>query len=199
VADWIRRKIRGAREYADDADMPSARDDETTSLRAGDYAPDFRLSDTDGRVISLSATLKSGPVVLCFLDARDEKDRFAELEAFGQYAEGIEKLGASLLGLSSDPATFASPTAQFKALVDTGGSVASAYGLCPPAAGTRPAAATAPERSSQADEANIRGPVPATFLIDQRSRIVLSLVDAAFDSEIVPLNVMGALQALRRR
>lgn len=184
--------------YAEDAEGGRGRDKATSSLRAGDFAPEFRLSDADDRMVSLSATLKSGPVVLCFLDARDANDGYEELQALTRYAGGIAESGATIIALSPHPAAFVPAIARLKLLVDAGRDVASAYRLCLPPSGLRSTTETL-EVSSQSDQGGMQEPVPATFVIDQNSRIVLSLIDAAFDNGIVPVNVMAALHALHRR
>jgi peroxiredoxin Q/BCP len=38
----------------------------SASLKVGDKAPDFTLPDTDGKPVSLSALLASGPVIVAF-------------------------------------------------------------------------------------------------------------------------------------
>ncbi len=38
----------------------------TATLKVGDKAPDFTLSDTDGKPVALSKLLANGPVILAF-------------------------------------------------------------------------------------------------------------------------------------
>jgi peroxiredoxin Q/BCP len=38
----------------------------STALKVGDKAPDFTLPDTEGRPVTLSTLLRSGPVILAF-------------------------------------------------------------------------------------------------------------------------------------
>jgi len=37
-----------------------------STLKVGDKAPEFTLSDTDGKPVSLGALLQKGPVILAF-------------------------------------------------------------------------------------------------------------------------------------
>lgn len=38
----------------------------STAIKAGDHAPDFTLSDTDGQPVTLSKVLQKGPAILFF-------------------------------------------------------------------------------------------------------------------------------------
>jgi peroxiredoxin Q/BCP len=38
----------------------------SATLKVGDQAPDFTLPDTEGRPVTLSKLLKSGPVIVAF-------------------------------------------------------------------------------------------------------------------------------------
>ena len=38
----------------------------STAIKAGDRAPDFTLSDTDGQPVTLSKVLQKGPAILFF-------------------------------------------------------------------------------------------------------------------------------------
>ncbi len=164
----------------------------TTALRAGDHAPDIRLSDASGQPTSLIATLKYRPAVVSFLSGR-RGTISGQLSAVGQHLDDIETAGGVILAVTP----IVEPAAKYhyglKILHDAGSGVASAYGLCPPPINSSSAHVLA--ASDPADH----GPIPATFVVDQRSRIILSLTDAPFDNNLVPTNVVSVLNALRRR
>jgi len=73
-----------------------------TSLKVGDKAPDFTLSDQEGRPVSLSRALEAGPVILAFYPkaftpgCNKQNSNFRD-----KYAE-VEKAGAQVFGVSTD-------------------------------------------------------------------------------------------------
>jgi peroxiredoxin len=158
-----------------------------SALRAGDIAPEFRLVDHSGQAFSLRSALKAGPVVLSFLSGRPAEIS-GELDALDTHAADIARAGASTLALSPITIPAARSSVAFRVLHDAESGVASAYGLCPsPITPVRPT-----DHTSEV-------PIPATFVIDQGSRIVISLTDVCFHNQIVRTNVIGTLLALRRR
>ena len=74
------------------------------SLKVGDRAPDFNGLTDAGEKISLSAKLKDGPVVLYFYPKDETPGCVAEACSFRDRWEDIRKLGAAVIGVSSDSA-----------------------------------------------------------------------------------------------
>jgi thioredoxin-dependent peroxiredoxin len=73
-----------------------------TSLKVGDKAPDFTLLDQDGKSVSLSDALKSGPVILAFYPKAFTPGCTRQNSNFrDKYAE-VEKKGAQVFGISTD-------------------------------------------------------------------------------------------------
>ncbi|MEM2056376.1 MAG: peroxiredoxin [Thermoplasmatales archaeon] len=72
------------------------------TLRVGDKAPDFTAISDDGTTVSLSDKLKEGPVVLYFYPKDETPGCGAEACAFRDNWEEIRKLGATVIGVSSD-------------------------------------------------------------------------------------------------
>ncbi|HLZ67427.1 MAG TPA: redoxin domain-containing protein [Aliidongia sp.] len=188
-----------AAKYPGEPERSSAHGRLVSSLRAGDHAPEFRLDDGTGQIVSLFATLKTGPAVLSFLDSRDGSDLSSQLRALNDHAGRIAGYGASLLALSSIAPPSAPPSPRFKVLLDAGCDVASAYGLYPPPRTPLRQSSRAPRPNVEAATAAGPSPVPATFVISESAKIVMSLTDAAFDREIVSANVVSTLEALRLR
>lgn len=143
-------------------------------LRAGDHAPDFILPVCSGGTASLADHLQTGPVILSFLGGRHAGDLDAQLRALSACASRIAMLGGSVLAVSPGPRPH---VGGLHLLHDAGCIIAGHYGLC---------------RSSTTAS------VPATFLIDQNAKIILSLIDAAPGSDLPCTNALGALAALRR-
>jgi peroxiredoxin len=147
------------------------------ALRAGDHAPDFTLPDHDGHLVSLTSDLENGPAILSFLDGRRRTDADAQLLALTICSAQIVGHGAAVLAISPAARSRVEGAGAFRVLHDAGSLVAGSYGLF---------------RSTEA------GTVPATFVIDQGSTIVMSLINAAPASDQVCVNVVSALSALRR-
>jgi peroxiredoxin len=140
------------------------------SLRAGDRAPAFTLTAADGESVSLAAHLRKGPVILSFLDGWNLGAAEAQLAALIGCVAPIEAQGGALLAIWPDVRPSLDPLRDLRVLHDAGGVVARHYGIS----------------------------APTTFVIDQASTIVLSLIDAAPGSEITRSSVTSALAALRR-
>ncbi len=72
------------------------------TLKVGDKAPDFTGLTDNGERINLSEKLKEGPVVLYFYPKDETPGCTAEACSFRDNWEDIRKLGATVLGVSSD-------------------------------------------------------------------------------------------------
>jgi peroxiredoxin Q/BCP len=147
------------------------------ALQAGQIAPDFSLPDEAGRVVSLTASLVQGPVVLVFLDGGERKAAEAQLPAATECATPVAERGGTLLAISSHR-ILAPADVAFTLLRDADSLVATRYGLGRSGSGTG--------RS-------------ATFVIDQSGMTILSLIDAKAGSDLAYSNVLPVLAALTRR
>ena len=110
-------------------------------LKVGDKAPDFNGMSDGGAKISLSEKLKDGPVVLYFYPKDETPGCVAEACAFRDRWEDVRKLGATILGVSSDSAEShkrfkANKNLQFTLIADEDKQIRKAYGatgtLIPP-------------------------------------------------------------------
>ena len=110
-------------------------------LRVGDKAPDFTGISDSGERITLSEKLKEGPVVLYFYPKDETPGCVAEACAFRDRWEDVRKLGATILGVSSDSAEShkkfkANRNLQFTLIADEDKQIRKAYGatgtLIPP-------------------------------------------------------------------
>jgi peroxiredoxin Q/BCP len=115
-------------------------------LKPGDRAPGFELPDQYGRKVSLEQLLAKGPVVLYFYPKDFSYGCTKEACAFRDSYEEFLKLGAAVVGVSSDdPATHAefarSHRLPFILLSDEGGKVRRLYGV-PKSFGLMPGRAT---------------------------------------------------------
>ena len=102
------------------------------SIQPGDRAPDFTLPDQNGAPVSLSKVLETSAVVLFFYPKDDTPTCTREACAFRDAWEDFATAGATVIGISSDPAATHRRFAEkhglpFTLVSDTTGSVRAAY------------------------------------------------------------------------
>jgi len=135
ATDPLGRSINRNLEFAPGQPAPTLSNiNEASEPAIGTRAPEVKLRNQNGELVSLSETLKSGPVVLyfypkdntprCSIEASDFRDRSAEMKA----------LGATVLGVSVDPIAshlvFANQySLNFDILADDAQVVSKAYGV----------------------------------------------------------------------
>lgn len=106
----------------------------------GQPAPDFSLADTDGKAVSLSERLKSGPVVLVFYYGYHCNHCVSQLFALNKDIEKFRELGAIVLAVSADPSDQTRERFKqygafdFQVLSDPSNAVAAKYGTYTPSA-----------------------------------------------------------------
>lgn len=104
------------------------------TLKAGDRAPDFTLTDDSGTPRTLSDYLTRGPVVLFFYPAANTAGCTAEACHFRDLAAEFGAVGAQRLGISVDDVSAQKSFTDkhsfgYPLLADVGGAVASSYGV----------------------------------------------------------------------
>lgn len=104
------------------------------AVRAGDYAPRFRLRDANGKLISSDSLLDRGPVLLIFFRGQWCPYCSVDLRALEAVAQDIRATGTSVVAISPQTANASSGPLQlenlsFPCLVDKGARVARAFGL----------------------------------------------------------------------
>jgi len=72
------------------------------AIKVGEKAPDFKAVSDTGSSVTLSDALKDGPVVLYFYPKDETPGCTAEACTFRDRWDDIKKLGATILGVSSD-------------------------------------------------------------------------------------------------
>jgi len=201
---WSNDKPPSAERTADESS--SGRHDHLAhALCAGERAPDFRLPDQVGHLVTLSALLAKGPVVLRFCRHRDAPPRLGEMDGLAALHLECEKRGATLAVISTPPphphpADRDTPTYAFLLLADKGASVARSYGLLH--------GATSRERSRPPAvdcHGGLKPPrgrneaATATYIVDQRSVVALAFVDREGRSRMEPDQIIMALECLSKR
>ena len=95
------------------------------AVKAGERAPLFRLRSDTGDLVALSEALDRGPVVVSFFSGGWCPFSRLELQALAEAHPEIERLGATLIGLS--PLPDVRSHSSFSILTDTGCRIAARY------------------------------------------------------------------------
>lgn len=152
-------------------------DTQMAAPQVGDMAPDFELSDKDGRMVRLSDYRGKKNVVVYFYPKDETAGCTAQACAFRDSYEDFTDAGAEVIGISQDSATSHTRFAEhhrlpFVLLTDKGGTVSRQWGV-------------------QGLFSLIAGRV--TFVIDREGRIV-----HRYDSQLRATNhITEALNALK--
>src|SRR5438093_13504497 len=106
----------------------------TSTIQAGDPAPDFALPDASGRTVRLSDFRGRKAVVLYFYPKDDTPGCTKEACTFRDQYQDFQDAGAEVIGVSSDsPESHAKFAAKhrlpFTLLADRGGETRKAYGV----------------------------------------------------------------------
>jgi peroxiredoxin len=169
------------------------------AVKAGEKAPLFRLRSDTGDFVALSEALGRGPVVVSFFRGGWCPFCRLELQALAQARAEIERLGATLIGLS--PLPDADSSSSFLILTDPGCRIAVRYRIAFTVVPQfRPAylALGYPERSEKGPDHWVL-PLPATYIIDRNGIVVLSYVDVDYTTRLEPTEIAVALAHLRAR
>lgn len=176
------------------------------AIRAGDNAPDFRLHDPDGNVVSSHDLLKRGPVVVVFYRGRWCPYCDLDLQAIEEVAEELRTNGASIVAVSPQSPHESRATEQayrlsFPSLVDRGGRVARAFGLRWKLSSELRAA----ELESGLDLALVNGEpswtlaMPARYVIGPRGIVEYADISADYTRRGEPRELLPVVNQLRAR
>jgi len=104
------------------------------TLQPGDKAPEFQLSDHNGKPVRSSEVLAKGPLVICFFRGRWCPFCVGQMEAMNAAHPEIQKSGASLVAVSPQTVHQSYLMAdqhklRFPLLSDAGNNVARQFGL----------------------------------------------------------------------
>ena len=173
------------------------------ALGVGDLAPDFALSEADGRDFRLSRALRSGPVVLTFYRGGWCPYCNIQLRAYQRFLPEITRLGARLAAVSPQLPGKSLATAEanglgFTVASDGGNRIAKAFGLAYPLAEElrRVLAENGKALPDVNGDDSWELPVPATFVIAPDRRIHLSYVEADYRKRLEPDEIVAALADL---
>ncbi|MDR3418807.1 MAG: peroxiredoxin-like family protein [Nevskia sp.] len=179
------------------------------ALKIGDMAPDFTLPDQSGNLVSLSAKLRRGPVVLTFFRGGWCPFCMISLRALAKAYPELRRHGAVMLAISPQPPPQSASMVEcsalpFPVLSDHDNQVARRYGLVV----TMPPDLQAVYRRLGHDLPAINGvpgwelSMPAGYVIapgDGRpgdGRIVLAHVDPRIHLRLEPADALAAVKRL---
>jgi peroxiredoxin len=170
----------------------------------GDRAPDFELPDPFGRPVRLSERLGDGPVVLTFY--RGDWCPFcnAELRALNAGRDALDERHASLIAISPQLPHRAKGVADhanlaFDVLSDIDQRTIRAYGLQCEVSGDARRLYDEVLRfdlSEHNADHSWTLPIPATYVIDQRQRVVAAHVDADYRTRMNVRSIVAALDRI---
>jgi len=166
------------------------------SLHQGDLAPDFTLPDAEGKLVTLSALLREGPVVVTFYRGSWYPYCNLQLRAYQAVLPDIIRAGATLVAISPQTPEAAAEIVdkanlEFPVLSDIGNPVARTYRLVfvlPEA--LRPYTANLPQYNAD-DSWEL--PMPGTFVVGQDGIIHLAFVHADYTKRLEPSDILAAL------
>ena len=170
----------------------------------GAIAPDFRLPDVKGDLVSLMDLLRHGPIVVTFYRGGWCPYCNIQLRAYQAALPQITALGARLVAISPQLPEQSLSTAQadeltFYVLSDVGNQAARRFGLVY----ALPEELRAALRSNNKALPGINGdeswelPVPATYVIAQDGRITLAYVEVDYRKRLRPEAILDALRSLQ--
>lgn len=202
-AEFMQKVPAAIREAMAKADLALAASGITErALKAGAMAPDFILPDVHGNKVQLSTLLAKGPVVVSFYRGGWCPYCNLELRALQQVLPQLQHLGASLVAISPQKPDESLSTAEknalsFPVLSDLASSVASSFGITfDLAEELRPIYTRFDHPLPQKNGVDSWVlPIPATYVIDKKGKILLSFVDIDYRNRLEPSEVITALSS----
>lgn len=175
------------------------------ALRAGAKAPDFELSDHEGKPVGSSTLLERGRLIVCFFRGRWDPFCCCQMEALNEFVSNYEKAGASLVAISPQTVQqsyFMHDQHQlyFPLLSDAGNGVARQFGLVYRV----PEEQQAIYRRVFVNLPNANGdeswelPIPATYIVDRDGTILCASADADYTVRPEPAEILKRLLEFNR-
>ncbi len=170
-------------------------------LPVGAHASPFELPDHDGKIVSSSALLSKGSIVVCFIRGRWCPFCVGQVEAMNLALPQIKEAGANLVAIS--PQTVKQSyfmhdqhKLRFPLLSDTGNKVARAFGLTYRV----PAAQEAVYRRAFVNLPLANGdkswelPIPATYILARDGIVMFASADEDYTERAEPEDVVARLR-----
>ncbi|MBO4222395.1 peroxiredoxin-like family protein [Bradyrhizobium neotropicale] len=171
------------------------------AMKVGDRAPTFKLKDSEGNVVSSSALLAKGPLIVSFYRGVWCPYCNIELRALQAALPEYEKLGASIVAISPQTQPNSRRAARengltFPILSDTKGEVGAAFGLKFKLPGYlakhyKNAKIDLPRFN---DDPEWTLPMPARYVIGQSGTILYAEINADYTRRPEPEELLPALK-----
>jgi peroxiredoxin len=169
----------------------------------GENVGNFSLPDADGRSVTLSNLLQSGPVVVVFYRGEWCPYCNLHLSRFQHHLEEFRNAGATLIAISPQTPDHSDNvqtknSLEYSVLSDVGSHVARQFGV----AYDEPAGMAELHNTFGVRISDFNGgddktlPIPATFVIDQQGKIAWVNADFDYTRRSEPLDVLAALKEL---
>ena len=170
-------------------------------LSPGDTAPNFKLPNANGKIITLTDLLKSGVVIIKFYRGEWCPICNLDLREIQKHLPEIESLGASLVAISPQKPDDALTAVQknelgYEVLSDADQQVIQAYNL---------QFDPGPDYHKRRDLALLNGeglktlPVPATFIVNEDQIIEAGHVEPDFTQRMGPAEIIKELRNIKNR
>ncbi len=173
------------------------------AIKVGDHAPDFELTDAEGRPFRLADRLLDGAVVLSFYRGAWCPFCNLELRALEARREELEALGASLVAVSPQAPNFSELSASlndlhFSVLSDAGNAVARLFGIVIeiPEAIRRHQAELGLDVAYINADGKREVPTPATYVIDQEGIVRYAYLNGEYRYRADPDEVVEVVRAV---
>jgi peroxiredoxin len=175
------------------------------AIRAGYFAPTFRLQDLHGGSVALIDLIERGPSIISFYRGLWCSFCDTAIEALAGIEDDTRALGATHVAIGPPPGddrqriklgTFPMPI-----LIDRGLRVSSAYGLTIdlPVDLREHYAKAGYVPPNAAESGKWLVPIPATYLVDRTGRIAMAAIDTDYRNRLEPSQLLSALRSLQRR
>jgi peroxiredoxin len=171
-------------------------------LPVGAKASEFELPDHNGKIVSSSALLSKGPLVVCFIRGRWCPFCVGQMEAMNLVLTRIEQAGASLLAIS--PQTVKQSyfmhdqhKLRFPLLSDAGNKIARQFGLAYRVAAAQEAIyrrAFVNLPLANGDE-SWELPIPATYVLERDGTVLYVSANEDYTERPEPADILQTLKA----
>ncbi|MGB5988545.1 MAG: peroxiredoxin-like family protein [Marinifilaceae bacterium] len=175
------------------------------TIKVGDKAIDFTLTNAVGKKVNLYDMLKKGPVVLTWYRGGWCPFCNLQLQYLQNSLDSYKELGANIIAISpekpdSSLSTIEKHKLEFEVLTDSNNKTGKKYGLVYKLSkqlNELYKKSFAIDLAKINDNAPNELPVPATFVIDQKGIIKYVFIDADYTRRAEPFDILEVLEEIK--